>query len=171
MALLSINTYEDDAKTLRCAAAFLTSLADGVPDNVVCTPDPNKSRTETAPVVLGDAPVIAKLSDEVIAALDEMPAGTVETVKTAPAGTPVDSGAADTTTSATTQTAAADSSPDGVDHNGVEKNAEFCGNAASPFYGSGKRKGQWKKRQGVADEAYDEWYAEERAGCALTVLP
>ena len=37
-------------------------------------------------------------------------------------------------------------------------NAEFCGQAAEPFYQSGPRKGQWKKRKGVSDDAYDAWY-------------
>lgn len=48
-----------------------------------------------------------------------------------------------------------------VDEKGVPFNAEFCGKAAIPFYGSGKKKGQWKKRQGVDEDAYDEWYAGE----------
>lgn len=49
---------------------------------------------------------------------------------------------------------------EGVDCNGVTFNNEYCGKAAQPFYGSGKRKGQWKKRKGVDDAAYDAWYAE-----------
>lgn len=51
--------------------------------------------------------------------------------------------------------------PDDVDTNGVAFNAELCGKAKEPFYGSGKRKGQWKKRKGVDDAAYDAWYAGE----------
>jgi hypothetical protein len=50
-----------------------------------------------------------------------------------------------------------------VDTNNVPFNPEFCGNAAKPFYGSGKRSGQWKKRQGVDEAAYDAWYAAELA--------
>lgn len=50
-----------------------------------------------------------------------------------------------------------------VDHNGVPFSAEFCANAAEPFYSSGKQAGQWKKRKGVTPEAYDAWYAAERA--------
>ena len=49
------------------------------------------------------------------------------------------------------------------DPNGVAFNEEFCGNAAKPFYASGKREGQWKKRQGLDDAAYDAWYAAELA--------
>ena len=46
-----------------------------------------------------------------------------------------------------------------VDLNDVPFNAEFCGKAKEPFYASGKNKGQWKKRKGVSDEAYENWYA------------
>lgn len=51
-----------------------------------------------------------------------------------------------------------------VDEKGVAKDDKYCGTAAKPFYGSGKRKGQWKKRQGVADEDYDAWYASQLTG-------
>lgn len=47
-----------------------------------------------------------------------------------------------------------------VDENGVEFCEKFCAKAESPFYGSGKKKGQWKKRQGVDEGAYDDWYSE-----------
>lgn len=47
-----------------------------------------------------------------------------------------------------------------LDTKGVAFDANFCANAADPFYGSGQRAGQWKKRKGVADEAYDAWYEE-----------
>lgn len=50
-----------------------------------------------------------------------------------------------------------------VDLNGVVKDERFCGTAEKPFYASGKRKDQWKKRQGVRDEDYDAWYAEQLA--------
>ena len=45
-----------------------------------------------------------------------------------------------------------------VDHNGVQFNPSFCANAKDPFYGSGKKQGQWKKRKGVSDADYDDWY-------------
>lgn len=54
-----------------------------------------------------------------------------------------------------------------VDEKGVPFNAEFCGVAAKPFYGSGKKKGQWKKKQGVDEDAYDEWYAGELLGAGI----
>lgn len=58
-----------------------------------------------------------------------------------------------------------------VDEKGVPFNGEFCGKAAIPFYGSGKKKGQWKKRQGVDEDAYDEWYAEALLGARIEEEP
>lgn len=46
-----------------------------------------------------------------------------------------------------------------VDTKGVPFNGDFCGKAKEPFYASGPRKGQWKKRKGVDDADYDAWYA------------
>jgi hypothetical protein len=46
-----------------------------------------------------------------------------------------------------------------VDTKGVPFHSDFCGNAADPYYSTGKRAGQWKKRKGVTDSAYDFWYA------------
>ena len=48
------------------------------------------------------------------------------------------------------------------DMNGVEVDGEYCGEAKDPFYGTGKRSGQWKKKRGVSDAAYDAWYAGAR---------
>jgi hypothetical protein len=48
-----------------------------------------------------------------------------------------------------------------VDPNGVLFDEKYCGEAAIPFYASGKQKGQWKKRKGVEESVYDEWYAGE----------
>lgn len=47
-----------------------------------------------------------------------------------------------------------------LDTKGVPFDSNFCANAADPFYGSGPRAGQWKKRKGVDDKAYDAWYEE-----------
>lgn len=79
---------------------------------------------------------------------------------------------ADSTSQAATQeqkAAGAHAAGDGVqvDEKGVPFNGEFCGKAAVPFYGSGKKKGQWKKRQGVDEDAYDEWYAEALLGANI----
>lgn len=56
---------------------------------------------------------------------------------------------------------APDASDIRTDEKAVPFDAEFCGNAAKPFYETGPREGQWKKRKGVGDSYYDEWYAEE----------
>lgn len=49
------------------------------------------------------------------------------------------------------------------DQHGVAFNNHYCGEAQDPFYSSGKRSGQWKKKRGVSDNDYDDWYAEELA--------
>lgn len=49
------------------------------------------------------------------------------------------------------------------DQHGVAFNEHYCGEAQDPFYSSGKRSGQWKKKRGVSDNDYDDWYAEELA--------
>lgn len=50
-----------------------------------------------------------------------------------------------------------------VDEKGVTKDDDYCATAKVPFYGTGKRKGQWKKRQGVDEDEYDEWYESQLA--------
>ena len=53
------------------------------------------------------------------------------------------------------------------DPKGVAFNVRLCANASKPFYASGgKRSGQWKKRQGVGDDEYEGWYANELANLA-----
>lgn len=60
-----------------------------------------------------------------------------------------------------------DATPSGeVDMNGVAKDAAFCASAKDPFYKSGARKGQWKKRLSVSDEDYDAWYAAQPQAAA-----
>ena len=44
------------------------------------------------------------------------------------------------------------------DEHGVPFDMDYCGKAADPFYKSGPNRGQWKKRQGVDQSAYDLWY-------------
>lgn len=58
---------------------------------------------------------------------------------------------------------AANSSEAPRDQHGVAFNVHYCGEAQDPFYSSGKRSGQWKKKRGVSDKDYDDWYAEELA--------
>lgn len=60
-----------------------------------------------------------------------------------------------------------DGQPDGaeeqVDTNGVPFNPEYCGKATEPFYNSGPQAGQWKKRRGLDQAEYDDWYAGQLA--------
>ena len=49
-----------------------------------------------------------------------------------------------------------------VDEYGVTFDGDYCSTAKEPFYGSGPRKGQWKKRKGVSEDVYDEWHAAQR---------
>ena len=51
-----------------------------------------------------------------------------------------------------------------VDPNGVAFDAGYCGKAKDPFYATGKRAGQWKKRKGISDGVYDAWYEDQLAG-------
>ena len=53
-----------------------------------------------------------------------------------------------------------------VDKKGVPFNAALCSNAKEPFYTSGARLGQWKKRKGVSDAEYDAWYTSALPGQA-----
>lgn len=55
-----------------------------------------------------------------------------------------------------------------VDHNGAAFNEQFCGKSAEPFYTSGARLGQWKKRRGVDDKDYDAWYQSAKPSPAQT---
>jgi hypothetical protein len=58
-----------------------------------------------------------------------------------------------------------------VDPKGVAFNAAMCGISAKPFYETGKTSGQWKKRRGVDQAAYDAWYAEQlEQGAAQTTV-
>lgn len=44
------------------------------------------------------------------------------------------------------------------DMKGVAFDEAYCANAAEPFYGSGKEKGQWKAKRGLAAGVYESWY-------------
>ena len=87
-----------------------------------------------------------------------------ETVDTGPTGVDFETGIttndvpADAPTVFGADTAATDTR---VDHKGVAFNADFCANASDPFYGSGKNSGQWKKKRGVDDVTYNNWYASQ----------
>lgn len=74
-----------------------------------------------------------------------------------------------TTTQGTSADAAGAYDPEPLDEKLVQFNGQFCGKAEKPFYASGKRKGQWKKRQGVDEAEYDGWYASALANVTPAV--
>ena len=49
-----------------------------------------------------------------------------------------------------------------VDLHGVAFDQAYCARAEEPFYTTGPRSGQWKKKRGVDDAAYDKWYTSQR---------
>lgn len=65
--------------------------------------------------------------------------------------------------------APAGNATDNLDEFGVGFNPAYCSKAAVPFNQTGRKKGQWKRRQGVDENAYDAWHAESRA--AITAEP
>lgn len=46
-----------------------------------------------------------------------------------------------------------------LDLHGVPFDADYCANAVDPYYKTGKNAGQWKKKKGVDQDEYDDWYA------------
>lgn len=77
--------------------------------------------------------------------------------------------AATVTTGGVAQSAAAQGAP--TDQHGVAFDANYCAQAKEPFYASGSRSGQWKKRKGVGDDTYDAWYASQLAKAPAATDP
>lgn len=111
---------------------------------------------------------------------DTATASAGETVKTTAADTATDQdnqAANDSPPAhgATDQAGSADTNaPAGAgpkDEKGVTKHDKYCASAKDPFYGSGKKKGQWKKCQGVDEAEYDAWYAEQLAAIETEPAP
>jgi len=48
-----------------------------------------------------------------------------------------------------------------ADSKGVIFDGEYCANSAAPFYTAGPRKGQWKKRVGLPEQDYEDWYSHQ----------
>lgn len=71
----------------------------------------------------------------------------------------------------TTQPEASPADASKLDLNGVAFNAAYCGEAAEPFYTTGKMRGQWKKKRGVEQDDYDAWYTAEQQKGGPTVEP
>ena len=49
-----------------------------------------------------------------------------------------------------------------LDEHGVPFDAAYCAKSDKPFYATGKRVGQWKKKRGTDQDEYDIWYDENR---------
>lgn len=58
-----------------------------------------------------------------------------------------------------------------LDLKGVPFDAKYCANAADPFYGSGKEKGQWKAKRGLAAGVYEGWYTQQLAAAPSQLAP
>ncbi len=140
------------------------------PSNLPLAKALGKALTDYANGVYG-VPIVGEPSGATVAALTEA---------AATAGANVDSPAVTSTVDelavadvqAQEQHASAivvdDASGAREDEHGVKFDAKYCANAADPFYGSGKTKGQWKKARGVSQDIYDAWYAGERSLVAST---
>jgi hypothetical protein len=111
---------------------------------------------------------------EAVAKAYELPAETLRPTGAAPElaapyGTPITEPYGTPITEAPLQQAAEFTDPEAaeftpaptgrVDNNGVEFDANFCGEAAVPFYASGKTAGQWKRKRGLSEIDYNTWYA------------
>jgi hypothetical protein len=88
---------------------------------------------------------------------------TTEPVKTTATQDPVESTAILGAGSAPAAQGTDNTDRNNLDEKGVGKNPDFCSNAQIPFFQSGKKKGQWKKKQGVDEADYDAWYGAELA--------
>lgn len=128
----------------------------------------------------GEALVNSPAASTAPKSADTATASAGETVKTTAADTATDQdnqAANDSAPAhgATDQAGSADTNaPAGAgpkDEKGVTKDDKYCASAKDPFYGSGKKKGQWKKRQGVDEAEYDAWYAEQLAAVETEPAP
>lgn len=114
-------------------------------------------------------PFVGECSDTAPGELHPQTAGHAETAAEAVNAQRAEATAGAARTAGTTEGHAASAEQQGGgrdarrDQHGVAFNEHYCGEAQDPFYSSGKRSGQWKKKRGVSDADYDDWYAEELA--------
>jgi len=96
-------------------------------------------------------------TEHVQAQLDPKPASIFEPSE--PAGTAEAAG----TVGTAQQTTQPEGTPAGVrkDVHGVAFEAKYCAAAKDPYYATGQRSGQWKRRKGISQDEYDAWYAYE----------
>lgn len=152
MATLTIDTTNATPRELKAARAFLNALDDGAnTSQVVSATLPIVDAAEDRAPIAGPGAVLDQapppppaddIADEELTALEE----TAEEFN--------DTEAAEFT--APTEPAPSSAR---VDNNGVEFDANFCGEAAVPFYATGKTAGQWKRKRNLSETDYDTWYA------------
>ncbi len=137
---------EFDPSNTKLAAAIGRALteyaaADPKPAAVVTEPAGEKASTAAVETVTEPASTIDHVAEATVAGAEDLDGS-------AATNAPADAG--------------------NVDEKGVTKDDDYCATAKVPFYGTGKRKGQWKKRQGVDEDEYDEWYESQLAKVAPT---
>lgn len=152
---MSTIKIEFPAEDKVAAAAFSTALATIAGDQIVAVPAVQEHTHHQ------DAPGASTT------AVDDQFAADSEQEHEEEPGKSAEPAATETTQTTGTAEAAASAGNDAPrDTKGVPFDSNFCGQAKDPYYGSGKRAGQWKKRKGVDDAAYDTWYAEKLAKLA-----
>lgn len=143
---------EFDASNLSLAAAIgaaLTQYGAGESQQI-----PAKIKTETTP---GSNPPEKSLIEKVHDVVEKTGESKI-TVSDADTGETLAEETVNTA-AAFEETAPANDGP--VDEHGTPHNEKYCVSTKSqkPFYASGANKGQWKKKPGVDENAYNEWYA------------
>jgi len=138
---------EFDASNLKLAAALGAALSQYGAGESLQVPAENKA----------DKTLIEKVHDIV-----EKTGESKVTVKDADTGETVAEETVDTAAAFSgTNEQAAPANDGPVDEHGTPHNPQYCVSVKSqkPFYTSGTNKGQWKKKPGVDENAYNEWYA------------
>jgi hypothetical protein len=177
MATLTINTSEATPRELAAVRAFLDALDNGAGTTTGATFAEDHGPTDGARVVA--VPVDLAPATEAPAEPEPLQHIVATTTTAAPPPPPADDETdADDELTALEETAEEFTDPEAaaftpaptgrVDNNGVEFDANFCGEAAVPFYATGKTAGQWKRKRGLSETDYDTWYAARLA--ALPVV-
>ncbi|ULG00624.1 hypothetical protein vBAmaSR9Y1_48 [Alteromonas phage vB_AmaS-R9Y1] len=147
---------EFDASNLSLAAALGAALSQyGAGESAQL---PAKIKTETTP---GSTPPEKSLIEKVHDVIEKTGESNV-TVSDADTGETLAEETVDTAAAfGGTNEKAAPANDAPVDEHGTPHNEKFCVSTKSqkPFYASGANKGQWKKKPGVDENAYNEWYA------------
>ena len=177
---IEIKIPSDNKPLAAAIGAALSAYANGETLGHPCV----TSNEPTVERKIGKAPTVEKPLAETVTEQ----ASSTETLNSAAVGASttssekkqqVDAASAGTSTTqqdATLQTAGsanaalAGNATDNLDEKGVGFNAAYCSQAKVPFNQTGKKKGQWKRRQGVAEEAYDAWHAASVLAAPASII-